>query len=476
MMDLPESLAYLSSLSRFGWVLGLERIEALCERFGHPEKRLRALHVGGTKGKGSVAMMLSHVLHAAGLRVGTFVKPHLYDVRERVLVDLEPISGDDFAALMSEIRPAIEAVAEAGSGTPTEFEAKTLLMFLHFARVPMDVAVIEVGLGGTYDSTNVIDPMVSVITNVSLDHVERLGHTVPEIAEQKAGIIKPGRAVATAARDLEALAAIERKARECGSPLWRIGREFDAQRESYGEGVQRFSVRTPVREYRGLAIPLAGAFQVENAATAIAAVDLLAAEGALQRSADLTDCADWRRAYGKPSPPSPPRSSAKSARSADSSPVPEDAVRQGLSQVRIAGRMEILRRRGEHAGSPLLMIDAAHNAASAQALAQALQELYGGRKLILVIGVSEDHSAADVVAALAPLADRVIATAADNPRALPAERVAEEARRCTGNVESVTPVPQAVARALAIAGEEDVICVTGSFYVIGEVPRSRGCR
>ncbi len=426
-MDLSEAREYLASLSRFGMVLGLERIGALCARFGHPEARVPAVHVGGTKGKGSVTMMLSHVLHAAGMRVGTFVKPHLYDVRERVLVDLQPIGGEEFAALMSEIRPAIEAVAGEGFGTPTEFEAKTLLMFLHFARLPVDVAAIEVGLGGTYDSTNVLNPLVSVITNISLDHVDRLGHTIPEIAAQKAGILKPGRPAVTAARDPEALAVIEGAAAEQGAPLWRIGREFDAERHGYGEGWQRFSVRTPVREYRDLAIPLAGAFQVENAATAVAALDLLAAEGM---------------------------------------PVTEEAVRRGLSEVRIAGRMEVLRR------DPVFMIDGAHNAASAAALAQALGELYPGRSLILLLGVSADHSATDVVGALAPLASAVIATAADNPRAMPAERIAAEARRHTAHVEVAEPVAAAVRRALALSGPEDVVCATGSFFLIGEIDRA----
>lgn len=428
-MTFAEATEYLSSLSRFGMVLGLERIEALCERFGHPERRLRALHVGGTKGKGSVTMMLSHVLHAAGRRVGTFVKPHLYDVRERVLVDLTPISQDDFARLLTEIRPAVEAVAAGAHGTPTEFEAKTLLMFLHFARVPVDLAVVEVGLGGTYDSTNVLHPLVSVITNVSLDHVERLGHTVPEIAAQKAGIIKPGCPAVTAAREPEALAILERTAAEQGAPLWRIGHEFHAERHGYGEGWQRFTVRTPVREHRGLTIPLAGAFQVENAATAVAALDLLDGLG---------------------------------------EPVPEDAVRQGLASVRIAGRMEVVRR------DPILILDGAHNAASASALAQALDELYGGRRLILVLGVSADHSAADVVGALAPQAAAVIATAADNPRALTAGDVAAVARQHTSDVRVVIPVAEAVRCALALARPEDVICVTGSFFVIGEAGRAAG--
>ncbi|HEX2998661.1 MAG TPA: Mur ligase family protein, partial [Armatimonadota bacterium] len=247
-MDLSESLSYLSSLTRFGMVLGLERIQALCDRFDHPETKLRVLHVGGTKGKGSVSMMLSNMLHAAGQRVGTFVKPHLYDVRERVQVDLKPIDGDSFTSLMSEIKPAVAEVAAGKYGTPTEFEVKTLLMFLHFARVPVDTAVIEVGLGGTYDSTNVLQPLLSVITNISLDHVDRLGHTIPEIAAQKAGIIKAGKPVVTAARNPEAIAVIERAAADKDAPLWRIGRDFDYTRQGYAEGWQRFNVRTPLRE------------------------------------------------------------------------------------------------------------------------------------------------------------------------------------------------------------------------------------
>ncbi|HHX42288.1 MAG TPA: bifunctional folylpolyglutamate synthase/dihydrofolate synthase [Armatimonadetes bacterium] len=425
-MNLSEAVSYLSSLSRFGMVLGLERIEALCERFGHPEASLRALHIAGTKGKGSVTMMLSHALHAAGKRVGTFIKPHLYDVRERVMVDLQPIAGEEFAALMSEIKPAVEEVSARGFGTPTEFEVKTLLMFLHFARVPVDYAVVEVGLGGTYDSTNVLDPRISVITNISLDHVERLGRTIPEIAEQKAGIIKPGRPVVTAARDPEALAVIERVAAERDAPLWRIGREFEAQRHGYGEGWQRFSVRTPRREHADLTLPLAGAFQVENAATAVAALDLL---GTVEEE------------------------------------IPAEAIRRGLAEVRIAGRLEVLRR------DPLFLIDGAHNAASSTALAAALRELYPERRRILILGVSADHSAADVVGTLAPDSAVVIATQADNPRALPAEAVAAEARRHVADVRIAVPVADAVRLALELAGPKDLICATGSFFVIGEIDR-----
>lgn len=425
-MNFHEALAYLSSLSRFGSVLTLDRIRALCERCHHPEKGLRALHVGGTKGKGSVTMMLSHILHEAGRCVGTFVKPHLYDVRERVLVNLQPISEADFAALMTEIRPHLEAVASAGLGHPTEFEAKTLLMLLHFSRLPVDVAVIEVGLGGTYDSTNVILPQVAVITNVSLDHVERLGYTIPEIATQKAGIIKPGRPVITAARHPEALSVIERTAAAQEAPLWRIGREFTAVRTAYDAQGQHFHVRTPVQEHRDLFIPMTGEFQVENAATAVATLDMLGTLG-----------------HG----------------------VCPEAVRVGLSRAKVMGRMEILRH------SPLVLIDGAHNAASAEALAAALRELYSDRRLILVLGISQDHSAADVVGALAPHAAVVIATAANNARALPATEVAAAAQHYAPQVEAVPSVPEAVRRALDLASPKDCICITGSFYVIGEVDR-----
>ncbi|MDH7571791.1 MAG: cyanophycin synthetase, partial [Armatimonadota bacterium] len=229
------------------------------------------------------------------------------------------------------------------------------------------------------------------------------------------------------ARNPEALAVIERSALQHSAPLWRIGREFYAERHSYGEGWQRFSVHTPRRAYRDLQIPLAGAFQVENAATAVAALDAVSET--------------WRA-------------------------LPEEAIREGLSQVRIAGRMEVVRR------SPTVILDGAHNAASAQALADALQELYGDRRLILVLGVLEGHLAADIVGGLAPRAAMVIATAARDPRAQPAALVAAEARRFSSRVEVVEPVAAALQRAISVAELDDVVCVTGSFTVIGEAGRA----
>ncbi|HEX3000496.1 MAG TPA: cyanophycin synthetase, partial [Armatimonadota bacterium] len=226
----------------------------------------------------------------------------------------------------------------------------------------------------------------------------------------------------------EAIAVIERAAADKDAPLWRIGRDFDYTRQGYAEGWQRFNVRTPLREYQDLMIPMAGAFQVENAATAVAALDLLETRG---------------------------------------QGIEEAALRQGLAEVHMPGRMEMLRKK------PRFLIDGAHNAASAQALAQALRELYGERRIILILGVSTDHSVADVVGALAPLADHIIVTAADNPRAQDAAVIAQEAMRYTTSVETVESVSKAVKQALALARPEDVICATGSFFLIGEIDREQ---
>ena len=271
-----------------------------------------------------------------------------------------------------------------------------------------------------------LDPLLSVITNVSLDHVERLGHTITAIAEQKAGIIKPGRPVVTAARHPEALAVIEATAAAQGSPLWRLGREFSAERHGFTKGGQRFSVQTPVTTHRDLQIPLAGAFQVENAATAVAALDCLATLG---------------------------------------EPVGEDALRRGLAAVRIPGRLEVLRRR------PTLSDRRRPQRRLGRALAQALAELTAS-SAHPGAGRVGGPPAADVVAALAPRAAVVIANAADNPRALDPEQVAAAARQHTAEVRVVTPVAAAVREALALAGPDDVICVTGSFFVIAEVERT----
>jgi len=432
-MNYQRALEYLESLLRFGIKPGLERFAELCRRVGNPQDSLRVIHVGGTNGKGSTCAFTSAILRAAGYRVGTYLSPYVFDVRERIQINGRMISQRDFAALMTEIIPHLEAVAGTKHGQPTEFEAKTLIAFLHFVRKQVDSAVLEVGMGGRFDATNVVTPLVSVITNVSLDHTDKLGTTIAEIAFEKAGIIKPGRPLVTAV-DEDAWPVISRVAEERGAPVYRLcaaeaasspyAASYAAARlPGGGTGV---TVRSLSGIRRNLRLGLRGRFQHPNAAAAVLTADVLRREGI---------------------------------------ELPEAAIRRGLCAAYAPGRLEVLRR------EPTVIIDGAHNPAGAAQLAGALAEEFEYRRLILVIGMLETHSAEGVVAALAPMADVVIATKSGWVLAAEAEKIAATARQYCRTVSVVGPVEQAVRTALSIATRDDLVCVTGSFYTIGEVDR-----
>jgi dihydrofolate synthase / folylpolyglutamate synthase len=434
-MKYEDALAYLESLIRFGIKLDLDRFRMLCERVGSPQNRFKSIHIGGTNGKGSTTTMAASILRAAGYKVGTYLSPYVHDVRERVQVNGKMIPQGDFASIMESIIPDLGAVAATEAGQPTEFEAKTLMAFLYFAQQNVDFACIEVGMGGRFDATNVLDPIVSVITNVSLDHMDRLGDTVEKIAFEKAGIVKPGRPVVTAAGDdawrVIYNAAIERKAPiVCVRPAGDKPCDERAQAVTWKSDEQGFlTVDTPKRVHERLRLGLPGAFQCANAACAVAAVEFVQESGF---------------------------------------PVSEEAFRRGLAEARIAGRLETLRRK------PTLVIDGAHNPDAAKQLAEAIRTEFQYRRLILVVGMLSTHSAEDFLAQVGPLADHIIATAPAWPLARSVEELAREAARFCPKVTEAMPVHAAVDAALAEAGENDLVLVTGSFYTIGEVVAVNG--
>ncbi|MBW3622354.1 MAG: bifunctional folylpolyglutamate synthase/dihydrofolate synthase [Armatimonadetes bacterium] len=421
-MTLEEAEAYLSGLGKYGWKLGLERIKALCAAFGHPERRFRSVHVAGSNGKGSTAAMVAAILQDAGFKTGLYVSPYVYTVRERVQINGEMIPEDDFTRLIERIRPVVEELAKNPDvGQPTEFEVKTILGFLYFAEQHCDFAVVEVGLGGRYDATNVLFPEVCVITNISLDHTDRLGHTEAEIAGEKAGIIKEHTPCVTGATG-EALKVIAQQCHDCDSSLWRLGQEITTD-VNYG----MLTVHVGRHTYDHLTLKMKGEHQVRNAALAVGAVDQLIREHV---------------------------------------PIPDAAIRAGLARAVLPARFEV---RGEN---PALVLDGAHNPAKAEALANTLLAEYPGRNIHFVYGAVKGHHLSDTMAKLMPLATSVIATQPDDPRALPAEEVAEAARPHLENVQVIPSAPDAVRAALSQAAPEDVVCVTGTFYLMDEVPRS----
>lgn len=428
-----EAISYIHSLHRFGVRPGLERITELLGRLGNPHRDLKVAHVTGTNGKGSATAMIASVLQAAGLRTGLYISPYLEEFTERIRVNGLNIPKGDLVNLLREVRQALSAMTAEGLEHPTEFEVVTAIGFLHYARQRVDALALEVGLGGRYDATNVVGrPLVSVITNVGLDHMNVLGNTVEEIAREKAGICKPGIPCVTATNRPGALAEIERVCRDVGAPLTVVGREVTFRVLEAGPAGLRVEVRSRNGVYPDLEIGLAGSHQAENAATALAACEELVKGGL---------------------------------------PVDEEAIRRGLRTVRWPGRLELF------PGSPPVLIDGAHNADGAEVLANSLRTLYRYRRLILVVGILADKEVERVLGTLVPLANLVVSTTPDNPRAVPpadlAHRIELLGRPCL-------PVPDpadALDAALAEASPEDLVCVAGSLYLVGRVRtllRNRG--
>ena len=401
----------------------LERVRELLRRLDSPETNLKIVHIAGTKGKGSTAAMISSVLQKAGYRVGFFTSPHLHTFRERVQIDGQPISGEDFASAIERVKPHVEDLNATGEhGYITTFEALTAMALLHFADKGVEALVFEVGVGGRLDATNVVTPEVSVITSISRDHTELLGETLPEIAGEKAGIIKPDIPVVMAPQRPEVEEVISSIARQRGSDLVNVGREVVWRSLAHGEWGQKLLVRDSENEYR-VSMPLIGDHQQENAATALAALGILCERG-------------WQIADG-------------------------DIV-DGFTDIRWPGRMEEVGRR------PWVIADGAHNGDSARRLREALLKYYRFGKVVLVVGVSADKNVQDIASELVPLAPTVILTKSRHMRAAEPDSIAAAFTRPDIILETTDSVQQALSRARELASEGDLICVTGSLFVVGE--------
>jgi dihydrofolate synthase/folylpolyglutamate synthase len=423
-MDFDDALTYLQGRLRLGVKLGNERFFALLHRLGNPQESLRVVHIAGTKGKGSTSAMAASVLQAAGYKVGIYLSPYVYDVRERIQINGVMISRAEFAELVTQIQPHIEALEQTELGATTEFELKTAVGLCYFAQHTVDYAVLEVGLGGRLDATNVVArPLVTVITNIGLDHTELLGDTLGEIAGEKAGIVKPGVPCVTGVpMGGEAWQVISQICSEKNAPLLPVTMP---QREPGG-----LTLTTPRRTLHGITLRLEGAFQEINAAAALTALDAID--------------------------------------SADRPQITDLIARQGLEEAWVPGRLEKVR---DH---PTVVLDVAHNEISALVLASALRDQHGAeiRRLTLVVGLSRNHAPEQFLGPLAALHPaRLIATQpAFRPR--PARDVAEAAEQYGfSNVEIVDgTVADAVRAALSGSEPQDLICVTGSFYTVGELP------
>lgn len=413
--ELDRCLNRLFGLRRFGIRLGLRTIRTLLARLGDPQRRYETIHIAGTNGKGSVAAGIAAVLRCSGYRVGLYTSPHLVRFNERIQVDGEPVGDGEILALYRRVEEALPAV----SREPTFFEFATAMAFDAFARAGVEWAVIETGMGGRLDATNVLTPRLAVVTNVSLEHREYLGKTIAEIAAEKAGIVKRGRPVVTGIRQASAWEVLCRTAARRAAPVYRLGRDFRVRRTGPG----RFDYRGIRCCLRGLQPGLPGEHQIVNAALVAAACELL-----MPRAGRIT----------------------------------EESLRAGIAATRWPGRLERARAR------PLVLLDGAHNLDASRALARHLREAFPGRPLTLVVGILDDKPYRAMLRHLAPLAARVIATRPATPRALPAERIAAEASRHAPRVEVRPTVAEALGDALRTVPEGGLVLVAGSLYVVGE--------
>lgn len=417
-MSYREALHYLSNIGATNIRLGLDRLRSVLERLGRPQDACPAVLIAGTNGKGSVAAILASVLQAAGLRAGLYTSPHLVDLRERIQVAGRWIGEEAFARHIRDVRGAL-----AGESL-TYFEFLTAAAFLEFRRARADVAVLEVGLGGRLDATNLVTaPAVAVITTIGLEHTAYLGRTIRAIAAEKAGIIREGAVCVTAVRQAGALRVLEDACSRTGSVLFRLGREFRVR----SRGADRFSYRGLLWEERTLPCPLAGRHQVDNAAVALAALEVLAGRGF---------------------------------------PLGVPAVRAGLAATRWDGRMETI------PGSPPVLLDGAHNPAAMSVLCQALKREAVERRIVVLFGALADKDATGMLRKLRGVASALILTDVPSERGRPAGALRRLASPLLPIPMEVCPGPETgLQRARELAGGAGLVCVTGSLYLVGAVKK-----
>ena len=424
-VEYNEALEWLFGIQRFGSKLGLKHIRHLLSLVGDPHLRFRSIHITGTSGKGSTASMIASVLRVEGYKVALYTSPHLSSFTERIVVDEREISVDDVVRLIGVLRPHAERMAlDPELRHPTFFEVVTALAFMYFAEQAVDFAVLEVGMGGRLDATNVVHALVSVITNVSLEHTEVLGKTILEIAEKKAGIIKEGGVLITATQDDDVFRLFEEVCKRVGSRIFRVGRDIEYRKLSSSLEGQSFQLRGLLNSFDELHIPLLGDHQLLNAASAVGAVEALSFHG-------IT--------------------------------IPRAAIEEGLRRARWPGRLEIMQRR------PLVVLDCAKDAEAARAAKEALLREFTYDRLIAVVSISSDKNIPEMIGQLAQAADMFIITIHGvMGRAADPSVIAGEVERHSKPYEIVIDVKDAVRRGIELAGGDGMVVVVGSVFLVGE--------
>jgi len=412
-----ESLTYLYNLQRFGMVFGLSNIRNIVQTLDNPQEHLTTIHIGGTNGKGSTAAMMASILQRSGYRVGLYTSPHVMSFTERIQINSQCISEERVARLTATIREKTEKADVPR--TFTFFDFTTAMALLYFSESEVDLAIIEVGLGGRLDSTNIVSPVATVITNVSYEHRDVLGETLLEIGQEKAGIIKEAVPLVTGVTQHEVLGEMEKRCREKRVPIYRLGRDFVIKRQ--GGRHFRFEGRHWVLD--GLWVNLTGQHQIENAALAI---------GTLETMGEL------------------------------GMPVSHESVIRGLEDVTWPGRLEVIRK------MPWVILDGAHNPAGAHALKEALVRHFSYDRCYLLLGIMKDKDVEEIISILAPLADEIVLCRPRQDRAAPPERLLEAMEALRGRGRIIPDVAEGLDVLLSTAGPNDLICVAGSFTTIGE--------
>lgn len=417
----------IHEFNRFGMVLGLDRMEELLRRLGNPQDDLKVIHVAGTNGKGSVSKYLEEGLAACGYKMGLYTSPYIETFNERIRYDGADISDEDLEYYGQKVVSAAEAMVADGLDSPTEFEVVTAIAFLYFADRQADITILEVGLGGIGDSTNVVkSSLASVITSISYDHMAQLGSSLAEIAVNKAGIIKTGCPVIANVPQRDAAKIIARKAYAMGSRLYDIS-GIRAAVSDETPFSQKVSMELYEKSYSDVEISMVGRHQAENLKTALATLEILRKSGAVK--------------------------------------LDREALYEGLKRARQPGRFEVI------SEDPLVIIDGAHNEAGAQALQETMAQHFAGKKILLVAGILADKEIDSIVKFLTKITDHIIVTEPDNPRKLAAEKLAEHVADFGVAAEAVSDVEAAVHRAKELADGYDVILFAGSLYLIGDVRR-----
>jgi len=420
-MNFEESLQWLYGFQKFGMNLGLERISYIAKELGNPQQNYKIIHVGGTNGKGSVCKFIASILKKSGYTVGVYTSPHLQHISERFVVENQQITEDEVVSLVRKIKPVVDKMIRNGNG-PTFFEVATALAFQYFCDKKVDFAVVEVGLGGRFDATNIVEPVLTVITNVSLEHRHILGKTIEDIAFEKAGIIKTNVPVVTGATG-NALTVINKVAKEKKTPVTIIKKE--SWKRTYNDmNGQKFSINGALSDHT-VNTSMLGEYQGENIAVAIAAIEQLQMNGVY---------------------------------------IPDTSIEEGITHAVNIGRMEIV------SNEPFILLDGAHNKTGMKFLVDSLKKDFDYDKLIVVLGILSEKDITSMLSSITPLADVIVATKSKNTRACDPSKLEEITKKIDNAKEVVVKeqIPDAIAYAKSLAKKNNLICITGSLFTVGE--------